>query len=363
MTITRYYVTSDAMGSATAILDEDGNILERRSYEAFGEVTCMQPDGSPVEVSPTGVDVGFQGQIRDEATGLCQMGFRWYSPVFGRWLSRDPVGLKGGPNQQEGFANNPVSASDELGMDVYIQTTDGQQAQFSSSSRILEFLCACKTKCISKISIVGHADKNFQSFDPLEKDGTDRIRLLYQNGADGTSANLSAVLIGTRPSQHAKNATLSAARDAQGVFIGTSIDQLLAQKMADGSRIDLWGCEAGKSGASKCPKCEDTGGGGGSLALHLSRLLPKSEITGSAKSTYKFPMWERGFPSIPDEQGQLQLAKFIMLKTGNLATGMPMPSSLPYIVLRSHTSCYKDGKLIRHSEGYEVFNPPMTWIR
>jgi hypothetical protein len=36
MTVTRYYVTSDAMGSATAILDEDGNVLERRSYEAFG---------------------------------------------------------------------------------------------------------------------------------------------------------------------------------------------------------------------------------------------------------------------------------------------------------------------------------------
>ena len=62
MTVARYYVTSDAMGSATAILDEDGNVLERRSYEAFGEMASMQPDGSPVEISPTGVDVGFQEQ-------------------------------------------------------------------------------------------------------------------------------------------------------------------------------------------------------------------------------------------------------------------------------------------------------------
>ena len=36
-----YYVTSDAMGSATAILDEDGNVLERRTYDAFGEMTCL----------------------------------------------------------------------------------------------------------------------------------------------------------------------------------------------------------------------------------------------------------------------------------------------------------------------------------
>jgi hypothetical protein len=45
MRITDYYVASDAMGSVTAILDEDGNLLERRSYDAFGAMTCMAPDG------------------------------------------------------------------------------------------------------------------------------------------------------------------------------------------------------------------------------------------------------------------------------------------------------------------------------
>ena len=53
----------------------------------------MLPDGTPVAISPTGVDVGFQGQVRDEVTGLSQMGYRWYNPVLGRWLSRDPIGL------------------------------------------------------------------------------------------------------------------------------------------------------------------------------------------------------------------------------------------------------------------------------
>jgi RHS repeat-associated protein len=116
MTVARYYVTSDAMGSATAILDEDGNILERRSYEAFGEMTCMQPDGSPVEISPTGVDVGFQGQVRDEVTGLYQMGYRWYNPVLGRWLSRDPIGLEGGDNAFRFCDNNPCSQYDIIGL-------------------------------------------------------------------------------------------------------------------------------------------------------------------------------------------------------------------------------------------------------
>ena len=116
MTVTRYYVTSDAMGSATAILDEDGNVLERRSYEAFGEMACMTPDGAPIAESPTGLDVGFQGQIRDKATGLYQMGYRWCDPLLGRWLSRDPVGVGGGQNLVRFVNNRPQDHDDSFGL-------------------------------------------------------------------------------------------------------------------------------------------------------------------------------------------------------------------------------------------------------
>ena len=116
MPITNYYVATDAMNSITAILDEDGNVLERRSYAAFGEMTCMLPDGTPVAVSPTGVDVGFQGQVRDDFTGLYQMGYRWYNPMLGRWLSRDPIGLKGGDSATYFCVNNPSSNIDVVGL-------------------------------------------------------------------------------------------------------------------------------------------------------------------------------------------------------------------------------------------------------
>ena len=116
MTITDYYVTTDAMGSVTAILDEDGNVLERRNYDAFGGMTCMAPDGTPVAESPTGLDVGFQGQVRDEVTGLYQMGYRWYSPALGRWLSRDPIGLAGGVSLVCFVANKPLDNEDVTGL-------------------------------------------------------------------------------------------------------------------------------------------------------------------------------------------------------------------------------------------------------
>ena len=122
MPITDYYVASDGMGSVTAILDEDGNVLERRTYDAFGEMTCMEPDGTPVTESPTGVDVAFHGQIRDDVTSLYQMGYRWYSPVLGRWISRDPIGLNGGVNLQSFVANTPISESDPSGLSCQLMS-------------------------------------------------------------------------------------------------------------------------------------------------------------------------------------------------------------------------------------------------
>jgi RHS repeat-associated protein len=139
MRITDYYVASDAMGSVTAILDEDGNLLERRSYDAFGDMTCMLPDGTPVAISPTGLDVGFQGQIRDDATGLYQMGYRWLNPSLGRWLSRDPIGTEGGTNETSFCGNHPILATDPYGlMDIVGNTAPGMKCSEIDQDRYLQ---------------------------------------------------------------------------------------------------------------------------------------------------------------------------------------------------------------------------------
>jgi RHS repeat-associated protein len=116
MAATSYYVTSDALGSVTGILDEEGNVIERRSYDAFGEMNCTLPGSIHSVESSTEVDVGFQGQTKDEVTRLYQLGFRWINTTIGRWITRDPLELKGGINNYVFNLNAPSTYEDPFGL-------------------------------------------------------------------------------------------------------------------------------------------------------------------------------------------------------------------------------------------------------
>ncbi|HWY78550.1 MAG TPA: RHS repeat-associated core domain-containing protein [Verrucomicrobiae bacterium] len=52
-------------------------------------------------------------------TAADSQAMRWYSPNAGKWLSRDPIGEKGGLNLYGFVANNPISVVDKLGLQGY----------------------------------------------------------------------------------------------------------------------------------------------------------------------------------------------------------------------------------------------------
>ena len=58
----------------------------------------------------------FLTKYLDEETGFCYYGYRYYDPSTGRWLSRDPIGEKGGLNLFGFVGNNPVSRVDFAGL-------------------------------------------------------------------------------------------------------------------------------------------------------------------------------------------------------------------------------------------------------
>jgi RHS repeat-associated protein len=92
-----FYCHQNAIGSVIAATDETGSTLERYAYDAYGTVTItdgaggVQPPNSwGTAHSAIGNLFTFQGQQADEETGLFYFGYRFYSPLLGRFLCRDP---------------------------------------------------------------------------------------------------------------------------------------------------------------------------------------------------------------------------------------------------------------------------------
>jgi len=63
----------------------------------------------------------FSTKYYDWETGLYYYGHRYYNPSTGRWLSRDPIGEKGGKNLYGFVKNNPISCVDRLGLNWFTQ--------------------------------------------------------------------------------------------------------------------------------------------------------------------------------------------------------------------------------------------------
>lgn len=111
-----YYFIRDHLGSPVAVIDEQAQVVEQYRYDALGRVNVYDGEGGPVLTSQIGSRHLFQGREYSWATGLYYFRARWYDPVTGRWLSKDPIGISGGLNQYVFCGNNPVNFVDPSGL-------------------------------------------------------------------------------------------------------------------------------------------------------------------------------------------------------------------------------------------------------
>ena len=89
------------------------------SYEdPFGAIISLSGDAAddnPFRFSTKyheATDVGTSG----DTPRLVYYGYRFYDPEFGRWLSRDPIGERGGLNLYRFCGNRPLSVLDAVGL-------------------------------------------------------------------------------------------------------------------------------------------------------------------------------------------------------------------------------------------------------
>ncbi|WP_434046055.1 MULTISPECIES: RHS repeat-associated core domain-containing protein [Sorangium] len=85
------YVHVDHLGSIDAVTDEDGDVIERRSYDPFGQRRNPVWGERPPASFPSETTQGFTGHESDDDLGLVNMKGRLYDPKIGRFLTTDPI--------------------------------------------------------------------------------------------------------------------------------------------------------------------------------------------------------------------------------------------------------------------------------
>lgn len=100
-----YIPFHDLHGNMSALHSQDG-ALEAYSYTAFGEEQFISSLKNPWR---------FSSKRTDEETGLVYYGRRYYSPMHGRFLTPDPLGLAAGSNLYAFVLNAPLTHFDLYG--------------------------------------------------------------------------------------------------------------------------------------------------------------------------------------------------------------------------------------------------------
>ena len=99
----------DSNGNVTRYLDASGRTVAQYIYDAFGGT--ISASGLLANI----FRVRYSTKYIDAEADLYYYGYRFYSPVLRRWLTRDPIEERGGLNLYAFCGNNAVGRFDRLG--------------------------------------------------------------------------------------------------------------------------------------------------------------------------------------------------------------------------------------------------------
>lgn len=110
----RFDAHLDALGSVRLVTDENGDVVSRFDFSAFGGLLEGSFDGVPGGMPYAWIG-GF-GIRTDADSGLIYMRSRWYDPQAGRFISVEPIRGTGRESRYAYCGNNPVRYIDWDGL-------------------------------------------------------------------------------------------------------------------------------------------------------------------------------------------------------------------------------------------------------
>ena len=127
-----YYFHTDQVGMPQELSNSQGQLVWQANYKTWGSTVAeeweikslsgnavhpLDQGDSPQAEDEKQQNLRFQGQYLDRETGLHYNTFRYYDADIGRFISPDPIGLRGGINL-ENYAPNPISWIDPWGWEL-----------------------------------------------------------------------------------------------------------------------------------------------------------------------------------------------------------------------------------------------------
>ena len=131
-----FYYHNDHLGTPLAMTNAQGNLVWKAAYDPFGKA---QIDQSSTIIN----NFRFPGQYYDAESGLHYNWHRYYDPRTGRYMTADPIGLRGGLNRYVYVNANPIRFGDSRGLDKPGCSVDGISAGLK---KILESM-PCGRRC------------------------------------------------------------------------------------------------------------------------------------------------------------------------------------------------------------------------
>jgi RHS repeat-associated protein len=108
-----YYYHADGLGSVTELTKSRGSVANTYFYGSFG-------DDSPASSETVANPFHFTARERDSETKLYYYHARYYDPLFGRFLSEDPIRSKAGNEFYLHVKNRPTVSRDALGLVAFL---------------------------------------------------------------------------------------------------------------------------------------------------------------------------------------------------------------------------------------------------
>ncbi len=121
-----YVFCYDANGNVGQVVDLSAptaaaSLAARYEYDPYGQITGPDTDADGDWRDDAGSYAStnawrFSTKQWDDETGLGYWGYRYYSARLGRWVSRDPIGERGGYGLYVHATNSPAGRVDGLGL-------------------------------------------------------------------------------------------------------------------------------------------------------------------------------------------------------------------------------------------------------